>query len=443
MASTAILTSFAAALCAAVCVLAAAQAAESAPAAPAPRAALEALLAEQEVRAGDPDYDYALGVAALEAGEPLLALDALERVVLHRPAYAGAWLDLAIVHTQLGDPASAEAILAHVEGSFDPPLALRQQIASARAALRRSVTQPDEGSRWHGEVAALVGYTSNANAGIAVGGFSLTPLGSDPVAVRLAADQRPRGDAVLNLRASLYRDFAHTGGSTTSLLGYLRGRQYASETDFAYYEGAAGLSHNLPLRAGRSAVLGGSLRQLVLGGEALATFYGVSAGLRQALGRCMVQGGGEYEYRQYQRAGYFSANVLWGGAGLDCRLGSHTLQLAARLGQDLAQGSRAGGDTTRLEASALWRLQASERWSIDALLYYVRNSDSTGYSPLLENGATRSVARFGQRVSISRAISQTGHWRVFLEAENSRDNSNLPIFRLEERQVSAGLRYLF
>jgi tetratricopeptide (TPR) repeat protein len=105
------------------------------------RATLDALLTDEQARAGDPDYDYLLGVAALEAGELQLALDALERVVLHRPTHAGAWLDLAVVHARLLDAASAEAILAHVEQTFDPPPALRAQILQARRLLAPDALQ--------------------------------------------------------------------------------------------------------------------------------------------------------------------------------------------------------------------------------------------------------------------------------------------------------------
>ena len=431
------------------------------PAAPTPttaRALLQDLLEQQESRAGDPDYDYLLGVTALEAGEPLLALDALERVVLHRPEHAGAWLDLAIVHARLGDIDSAQAILAHVEASFAPPPALRQQIAAARRALdeqrlaqaqaaQRSTLQRLT-SQWHGDIALLGGYSSNANAGIGVGGFTLTLPGGGTTPVDVAPEQRPRGDAMLQLRGTVYRDLFHDDGSTTSVLGYLRGRRFASEGDFHYHEAAAGVAHSRPLGWGwlgrQWAATGGlSLRHLALGDQALGTFYTATLGLRSAAGACSVAGTLDLEYRNYSREGYFSSRLPWLGAGLDCRQGAHTLQLAARVGYDSPHGARAGGDTTRLEASALWRWQAGSAWTLDALLYYVRNSDHSGYSPLLNNGDERTVQRLGQRLALQYALDPAGRWRAVLELEHSRDTSNLAIFRLDERQALLGLRYVF
>jgi len=407
---------------------------------------LSDLKAQQETRAGDPDFDYLLGVAALEAGELQLALDALERVVLHRPTFAGAWLDLALVHTRLNDAASAEAILAHVESSFDPPPALRAQIAQARRLLAPPPLQAATRG-WHGDLALLAGTTSNANAGLAVSGFSLTPLDLPQVPVAVDPDQRPRRDNQLQIRGSLYRDFAHDNGSTTSLLGYLRGRQYASENDFSFYELAGGISHARPLAPGLALTLGSSARQLQLGGASLATFYTASLGLRREWQACNAQASGEYEYRDYSREGYFSADILWAGGGVDCRRGSHSVSLAARVGRDQPRSQsgidRAGGDTTRLEASLLWRWQWTQQWSSDLLVYYVHNRDASGYSPLLADDATRRVERLGQRLTLQRSLDAAGRWRLLLEAENGRDYSNLPIFRLEERQVSVGLRYLF
>lgn len=410
--------------------------------------ALQDLLQQQATRGDtpDPDFDYALGIAALEAGEPLLALDALERVVLHRPDFAGAWLDIALVHLQLDDPDSAEAILASVQQNFAPPPVLAQQIVAARQQIQdwrqaRGLRQLVQ--RWRGDISLLAGYSSNANAGIGVGGFTLTPLAGPPVPVDIAPEQRPRGSAMLQLRASAYRDLAHTDGSVTTVLAYLRGRRFANEPDFHYGEVAGGLSHSRPLGGGLSLNLGTSARHLQLGDAVLANFYAVNTGLRQSLGVCTASATLEYEWRQYSREGYFSAQVPWLGGGLDCRIGAHQWLLAARVGRDDPQGARAGGDTVRVEGSAQWRWQVDDRHSIEGLLYYVRNRDLDGYSPLLAAGAERRVERMGQRLVLGRSLTADGRWRLLLELENSRDSSNIGIFRLNERQALIGLRYAF
>ncbi len=105
-------------------------------------AAAFALLADAEPsRAGDPDFDVRLGVAALDAGQVTRAVFALERVLAVRPADAQARAELAHALLAAGEidsartelrqarqaemPESAAAAIDRVLGAID-------QIAPAR-----------------------------------------------------------------------------------------------------------------------------------------------------------------------------------------------------------------------------------------------------------------------------------------------------------------------
>ncbi|NDF71133.1 MAG: hypothetical protein EB131_08380, partial [Betaproteobacteria bacterium] len=57
-------------------------------------AAVDLLLPLEPQLAGTAEYDYLLGLAALQSGQFTLAISALERVTLVQPRHAGAWLDL-------------------------------------------------------------------------------------------------------------------------------------------------------------------------------------------------------------------------------------------------------------------------------------------------------------------------------------------------------------
>jgi hypothetical protein len=416
---------------------------ESAMANSEPAAALALLQKNQDLIGDDPDMQYLLGVVALEAGELLLALEALEKAVLLRPAFAGAWLDLAIAHARLGDRSSARAILDHVEAEFQPPPALQQQIRSARLSLD-APPAPAPGSAWHGDLLVLGGVSSNANAGLAVGGFSLTPAGGDIQRVAVAPEQRPRADAEFQTRSVVYRDFSHESGSVTGFVAAVRGRLFVEQGDFGSSDIGVGVNHLQPLASGRAFVLGGNARFLTLGGRDLGTFFGASLGLQQRLSpECSLVGLSEYESRLYRQPAYVDANLFWFGAVADCRRGAHTLVVGGRAGLDVASGTRAGGDTARAEASVLWRWTAGNGWRSEMLAYMSYAQDSEGYSPLLENGSRRRTWRAGQRLSVSRDLAPSGRWRAVVEIENTRDLSNLPIFRLNELQVTAGLRHVF
>jgi tetratricopeptide (TPR) repeat protein len=119
------------------------------------------LLAPKEFdRAGEVDYDYVLGVAALDSGKPDRATLALERVLAVNPNFAGARLDLARAYFALGDYDRAknefEAVL-----SQNPPATARTVSEQYLAAIedkknpKPSLTGYLEGS---------FGYDTNVNS---------------------------------------------------------------------------------------------------------------------------------------------------------------------------------------------------------------------------------------------------------------------------------------
>ena len=76
-------------------------------------------------RAGDPQFDYLLGLAALQSGRPGEASLALERVVAVSPDFAGAELDLARARFELGQLSEARETLEGLKARRPPPDAAR------------------------------------------------------------------------------------------------------------------------------------------------------------------------------------------------------------------------------------------------------------------------------------------------------------------------------
>lgn len=73
-----------------------------------PKAAYELLLPLQSQRAGDPDYDYLLGIAALDDGKPSEAVFALERVLAVNPNHTQARAEIARAYFALGERETAK-----------------------------------------------------------------------------------------------------------------------------------------------------------------------------------------------------------------------------------------------------------------------------------------------------------------------------------------------
>ncbi len=116
------------------------------------------LLSEQEMLSGTPDFDYLLGVAALDSGKPDEAIIAFERVLAVQPRNAGAQLDLARAYFNVGSFDLAEATFRRLRAANPPASALTAidkylaAIAERRNSTRRLL------SLW-GETA--LGYDSN------------------------------------------------------------------------------------------------------------------------------------------------------------------------------------------------------------------------------------------------------------------------------------------
>lgn len=120
------------------------------------------LLPLEERFAGDVDYDYALGVAALDSGRFSDAILILQRAVASRPGFAGARMDLARAYYVLGDNESARREFRALQDQQPPPEAARVITQYLQAIDRKAVAyQPSFEA--YGELGA--GYDSNANGG--------------------------------------------------------------------------------------------------------------------------------------------------------------------------------------------------------------------------------------------------------------------------------------
>ncbi len=146
-----------------------------------------ALLAPHEYEmAGNVDYDYLLGIAALDSGNPDKASLALERVLAVNPDNAGARLDLARAYFALADYERAKTEFEAVRTQNPPPTAknvIEQYLAAIDKKLHPSTTVT-------GYVEGTVGYDTNVNTATAtsqvfipVFGASLT-LDSSSTAAR-------------------------------------------------------------------------------------------------------------------------------------------------------------------------------------------------------------------------------------------------------------------
>lgn len=116
--------------------------------------------------AGNPAFDYLLGLAMLETGEPGRAALALERAVEQDQRFAGARLDLARAYYASGDYIEARRQLESLRDLNPPPQA--QQAIEEYLAL---IANRQRRLRLEYRLSSGVGYDSNANSATSVNEF--------------------------------------------------------------------------------------------------------------------------------------------------------------------------------------------------------------------------------------------------------------------------------
>lgn len=135
-----------------------------------------ALLCDRELHlAGNPEFDYLLGLAALDSHHAKEAAFALERVVAEQPEFLGARMDLARAQLQIGQRSQAREQFRY--------LLTQQPPEETRVVIQRYLDSIDArdvrvSARWSalGQVGA--GYDSNANGSTSEQsflGFTLDP----------------------------------------------------------------------------------------------------------------------------------------------------------------------------------------------------------------------------------------------------------------------------
>jgi len=147
--------------------------------------AYELLMPLQSQRAGEVEYDYLLGLAALDAGDAQQAVFALERVLAVDPNYLQARAEIARAYFVLGEKENARREFRTVRESRELP-------EEARAAVDRflSALEPQR-TFLRGYLEATVGYDSNVNSATSRTTVALPALGGiigtlDPLGTRIS-----------------------------------------------------------------------------------------------------------------------------------------------------------------------------------------------------------------------------------------------------------------
>lgn len=410
---------------------------------------LERELAQHAAECGGHAGYLAYHGAVLNAlGRPAEAAVLLEQALLLDPQRAGAQVEYAAALAALGDNASAATLLRDVLERPDVPAALRVQLErrlNAIDVLRRQDAltgftswRKQVGTGWEGaaSVTFKVGRDSNLNSAPAHNVLTLTlPEGN---ALLLLADRfRPRAGSAALLEASGQLVRPTTGGAALQLYGEARVRESPGTADTNYHQLQAGGAWSQPLASG-SALFGAAASELVYGGNTLYRAVRFSASRDWQANHCRPSLGLEGEWRRYPIARELDGRFGGLSGGATCSFGADRLALRVRGGQDTAQTNRAGGDQSQIDARLVWvRPLGGGRLRADLLWYH--QQDSSGYSPLLENGATRRLDRASAYLEYAYPVASG--WSVVASAESLIQRSNLALFDIAGRALYLGVRW--
>lgn len=148
-----------------------------------PRSAYALLEPLEQERAGNPDYDLLLGIAALEAGERTRAVFALERVLALQPRNPRARAEIARAYLLLGENRAAREEFERVRQQ-DIPQEVARTIDSLLAMIERAERRSRPSLSGYVEISA--GGDSNVNSStdassVAVPGLGIATLAPNSV----------------------------------------------------------------------------------------------------------------------------------------------------------------------------------------------------------------------------------------------------------------------
>lgn len=232
-------------------------------------------------RAGDPSFDYALALAALDTGRPAEAMIALQRVLARQPNNGPARAELARAYAMVGDADTARREFDTVVGDPTIPDPVRQRFTRIIDDLDRTIA--GGGTSVTGFEEGGVGYDSNVNSATALDSMVI-PLfaGLGPASLSAGAIETDDAFGRLEGGVSVVHGLSRQSRVFGSLLGSVK--QNFEEEDFnqASLVATGGLARNFV--GGLTVSAAAQAQRFWFGGDAYRESYGLTLQGSKALG---------------------------------------------------------------------------------------------------------------------------------------------------------------
>lgn len=393
----------------------------------------QALAPQEATRAGDPQFDYQLGIAALDAGRYGEAIIALQRVLAVQPANAAARAELARAYALAGDIDTARAQFATVVEDPTLPDPVRQRFTGFVRQFDRQIA--GGGSDVSGYLDARAGHDSNINAAtdltqLTIPLFAFLGPGTLGPGARAQEDQFYELTGGLSAVSAVSRQDRVFG----SVLGSWHDNFDTSAFDTASVTGTAGYAHSF---ANRDVIsLSAQGQRFWLDDAGYRNSYGVVAQYT----RVLPQGRALTLSAQYNRLD-FDGQPLLDADRYAVAVGYVTRDLSATVQAGKEETTQAAGDAqSNLFANASvggeWAL--SEQVALQGgIAFDIRRYDAPDALFLVERADERLDLQAGLKLRLTDAL--------FFQprATYTRNWSNIALYDYDRFTVSAGVRFEF
>ena len=391
------------------------------------------LAPQADTRAGDPAFDYALGIAALDSGRFGEAIIALQRVLAVQPNNAQARAELARAYALAGDIDTARAQFATVVDDPSLPDPVRQRFTGFVRQFDTAIA--GGGSDVSGFLDARGGHDSNVNSATDLATVTI-PLFAFLGPGTLGAGAREQDDEFYELAGGVSGVTAvgRQDRLFASVLGNWRDNIDSGAFDTASLTGTACYSHTF---ANRDVVsLSAQAQQFWLGNDA----YRSSLGAVAQYTRLLPRGRALTVAAQYNRLN-FDNQPLLDSDRYALAVGYVTRVLSANVSGGHEETRQAAGDAysnTFATASVGAELPVTERVAVVAgAAVDVRRYDATDALFLVERNDERLDLQAGLKVALIDNL-------FFVpRASWTRNWSNIALYDYDRWTVSAGVRFEF
>ena len=391
------------------------------------------LLPELGVRANDPDFNYAYGLAALDSGHFADAILAFQRVLAVHPGDAEARSEIARAYALSGDVDTARAQFDTVLQDPTLPDPVRQRFT--RLVRDYSKTINGSNSNLTGFIDASGGYDSNINTATSLQSV-LIPLFANFGPGTLSGNARAAHDAFAEVQGGL-SGVIGVGRSDrlfASGLGSYRGYYGSRDFNQSSATGTAGFAHSFANRDTLS--LSGQAQQFWLGTSSYRQSYGAIGQYTHLLagGRALSLSG-QYFHLHYDNQPLLNANRYALGASYADR----RFVVSASGGREKAVKMAGNAQSNYFGDGSI---SAELPFTDKAAFVGGAGFDLRRYD---EADALFLVKRHDERIDASAGIKLivSQHLSLRPRLTYTRNFSNIAIYDFERFTASFGVRYEF